>query len=68
MIFWVRIAFRKTVVGDWRFDYLSHLQSQVKSRHQIHDGIYASGLGSDWSVLSWSDHDKSDQSEPRPEA
>ena len=32
----VRIVFRKTVVGDWRFDNLSgsHLQSQVKSRHQ----------------------------------
>ena len=28
----VRVVFRKTVVGDWRFDYLSgsHLQSQVK--------------------------------------
>ena len=37
MIFRVRIAFRKTVVGDWRFDYLSgsHLQSRVKSRRQI---------------------------------
>ena len=33
----VRVVFRKTVVGDWRFDYLSgsHLQSQVKSRHQM---------------------------------
>ena len=29
MIFWVRVVFRKTVVSDWRFDYLSgsHLQS-----------------------------------------
>ena len=29
----VRVVFRKTVVGDWHFDYLSgsHLQSQVKS-------------------------------------
>ena len=29
----VRVVFRKTVVGDWRFNYLSgsHLQSQVKS-------------------------------------
>ena len=32
-----RVVFRKIVVGDWRFDYLSgsHLQSQVKSRHQM---------------------------------
>ena len=37
VIFRVRIAFRKTVVGDWRFDYLSgsHLQSQVKSCRQM---------------------------------
>ena len=37
VIFRMRIAFRKTVVGDWRFDYLSgsHLQSQVKSRRQM---------------------------------
>ena len=37
MIFRVRIVFRQTVVGDWRFDYLSgsHLQSQVKSRRQM---------------------------------
>ena len=33
----VRVVFRKTVVGDWRFDYLSgsHLQSQVKSCCQM---------------------------------
>ena len=33
VIFRVRIAFRKTVVGGWHFDYLSgsHLQSQVKT-------------------------------------
>ena len=33
----VRVVFRKTVVGDWRFDYLSgsHLQSQVKSLRQM---------------------------------
>ena len=33
----VKVVFRKTVVGDWRFDYLSssHLQSQVKSRRQM---------------------------------
>ena len=39
-----RVVFRKTVVGDWRFDYLcgSHLQSQVK-RPSSDDGIYASG-------------------------
>ena len=32
-----RVIFRKTVVGDWRFNYLSgsHLQSQVKSRRQM---------------------------------
>ena len=32
-----RVVFRKTVVGDSRFDYLSssHLQSQVKSRDQM---------------------------------
>ena len=32
MIVQVRVVFRKTVVGDWHFDYLSgsHLQSQVK--------------------------------------
>ena len=37
MIIWVRVVFRKIVVGDWCFDYLrgSHLQSQVKSRHQM---------------------------------
>ena len=34
---WVRVVFRKTVVGDWRFDYLSssHLQSEVKSVCQM---------------------------------
>ena len=33
----VKVVFRKTVVSDWRFDYLSgsHLQSQVKSRRQM---------------------------------
>ena len=33
----VRVVLRKTVLGDWRFDYLSssHLQSQVMSRCQI---------------------------------
>ena len=33
----VKVMFRKTVVGDWRFDYLSgsHLQSHVKSRRQM---------------------------------
>ena len=33
----VRVVFWKTVVDDWRFDYLSgsHLQSQVKSRPQM---------------------------------
>ena len=33
----VKVVFRKTVVGDWRFDYLSgsHLQSQMKSRRQM---------------------------------
>ena len=33
----VKVVFRKTVVGDWRFDYLSdsHLQNHVKSRHQM---------------------------------
>ena len=33
----VRVVFKKTVVGDWRFHYLSgsHLQSQVKSRCQM---------------------------------
>ena len=33
----VKVVFRKTVVGDWCFDYLSssHLQSQVKSRHRM---------------------------------
>ena len=33
----VRVVFRKTVVGDWCFDYLSgsHLQSQVKSGRQM---------------------------------
>ena len=37
MIVQVRVVFRKTVVGDWRFDYLSgsHLQRQVKSRRQM---------------------------------
>ena len=31
------VVFRKTVFGDWRFDYLSgsHLQTQVKSRRQM---------------------------------
>ena len=35
------VVFRKTVVGDCRFDYLSgsHLQSQVKSRRRrVHLG------------------------------
>ena len=34
---WVRGVFRKTVVGDWHFNYLSgsHLQSQVKSHRQV---------------------------------
>ena len=33
----VRVVFRKTVVDDWRFDYLSgsHLQSQVKSLRRM---------------------------------
>ena len=33
----LKVVFRKTVVGDWRFDYLSssHLQSQMKSRCQM---------------------------------
>ena len=33
----VKVVFRKTVVGDWRFVYLSgsHLQSQVKSLRQM---------------------------------
>ena len=37
VIFRVRIVFRKTVVCDWHFDYLSgsHLQSQVKSQRQM---------------------------------
>ena len=45
----VRVVFRKTVVGDWRFDYLSgtHLQSEESSSD---DGVYASGLALDWSV------------------
>ena len=56
MIFWVRVVFRKTVVGDWCLEYLSSSQSQVKSRHQVMvQCIYASGLGFDWSVLSWCD-------------
>ena len=47
----VRVVFRKTVVGDWRFDYLSssHLQSQVKSRRQMMVFMH---LGLDWPVLS----------------
>ena len=37
MIVQVRVVFRKTVVGDLCFDYLSgsHLQSQVKSLCQM---------------------------------
>ena len=37
VIVWVKVVFRKTVVGDWRSDYLngSHLQSQVKSPRQM---------------------------------
>ena len=33
----VRVVFKKTVVGDWRFDNLSgsHLLSQVKSLRQM---------------------------------
>ena len=33
----MKVVFRKTVVGDWCFYYLSgsHLQSQVKSRRQM---------------------------------
>ena len=46
MIVRVRVVFKKTVIGNWRFDYLSgiHLQSQVKSQS---DSIYASGHGLD---------------------
>ena len=53
VIIWVRVVFnRKTVAGDWHFDYLcgSHLQSQVKSRHQMM--VF---MPLDWSVLSWRD-------------
>ena len=37
VIVWVRVVFRKTVVGDWRFDYLSssHLQTPLQSRRQM---------------------------------
>ena len=37
VIVWVKVVFRKTVFGDWRFDYLSgsRLQSQVKNRRQM---------------------------------
>ena len=45
----VRVVFRKTVVNDWCFDYLSgsHLLSyKVKSLSD--DAIYASGCGFDW--------------------
>ena len=33
----VRVVFRKTIVGDWRFDYLSgsHLQSQVQGESSL---------------------------------
>ena len=47
MIIQVKVVFRKTVVGDRHFDYLTHLQSQVKSCHQmIVHCIFVSGLGS----------------------
>ena len=43
MIVGVRVVLKRTVVGDWRFDYLSgnHLQSQVNSVCQ--SMIYNSG-------------------------
>ena len=56
MIVRVRVVFRKTVVGDWRFNYLSgsHLQSQVKSccRMMVFMPLV---MLLDWSVLSWCD-------------
>ena len=37
MLVWVRVVFRKAVIGDRRFNYLSgsHLQGQVKSLRQM---------------------------------
>ena len=37
VIIWVRVVFRKIVVGDWHVNYLSgsHLQNQVKSLPQM---------------------------------
>ena len=49
----VRVVFRKTVAGDWRFDHLSgsHLQSQVKSHQMMVVGVTC-GLVLLWLLLS----------------
>ena len=41
------LVLRKTVVGDWSFDYLSsiHPQSQLSEESSSEDGIYASDRG-----------------------
>ena len=52
VVVWVKVVFRKTVDGDtFR---LPERQSSSESSEESSsdDGIYASGLGLDWSVLS----------------
>ena len=49
----MRVLFRKTVVGDWCFDYLSSSESSEESSSDY--AIYDSGRGLDWSVLPWCD-------------
>ena len=44
----VKVVFRKTVVGDLSG---SHLHVKSSKESSLGDGIYATNLGSDWSVL-----------------
>ena len=55
MIVRVRVVFRRTVVGDWRFDYLSgsHLQSQVKSCPQMMVFMYLVFVCLFWRPITW---------------
>ena len=48
MIIRVKVVFRKTVVGDLSG---SHLHVKSSKESSLGDGIYATNLGSNWSVL-----------------
>ena len=50
----VRVVFRKIIVGDWRFDYLSSGSSESsESRHQMQVFMPLVMVSMDWSVLLW---------------